>query len=205
MKKFICSVIAGMCIAIGGTVFLSVDSKPLGALFFTIGLFAICTFGFDLFTGRVCYALENGRRYSRQLPLIWLGNLIGAAVTAWMVSLTRIGSIYEKAALMCQVKLNDSYLSIFILSILCNILIYIAVDGFKNNPHELGKYLSLFFGVTVFILCSFEHCVANMFYITMAKAWSARAAVFILINTLGNAVGGLLIPAVKKYIITVSE
>ena len=42
---------------------------------------------------------------------------------------------------------------------------YIAVEGFRSNGHELGKYLGLFFGVSVFILCGFEHCVANMYYI----------------------------------------
>ena len=76
-------------------------------------------------------------------------------------------------------------------------MIYIAVDGFKNNPHEIGKYLALFFGVTVFVLCGFEHCVANMFYITVAGRWSVYALIFILVNTLGNAVGGLMLPVLK--------
>ncbi|MCM1441307.1 MAG: formate/nitrite transporter family protein, partial [Roseburia sp.] len=92
------------------------------------------------------------------------------------------------------------YLSLFILGVLCNILIFIAVDGFKNNPHELGKYLSLFFGVTVFILCGFEHCVADMFYFTAAGAWSADALVRLLVITLGNAVGGVLLPLCREWL-----
>ena len=52
-------------------------------------------------------------------------------------------------------------------------MIYIGVEGYRSNPHELGKYLALFFGVCVFILCGFEHCVANMYYFTMGGAWSA--------------------------------
>ena len=99
---------------------------------------------------------------------------------------------------MVDTKLNDNLISIFILSVFCNILIFVAVDGFKNNPHEVGKYLSIFFGVTVFIICGFEHCVANMFYITMAGAWSGKALLFLIVNTIGNAVGGLLIPALKR-------
>ena len=106
----------------------------------------------------------------------------------------------ERAAAMCEVKFSDSLLSVFILAIFCNILIYIAVEGFARHPHQIGKYLSLFFGVTIFILCGFEHCVANMYYISMANAWSAKALVFILVNTLGNAVGGLLIPVMRKGI-----
>lgn len=202
MKKFISAVLAGMCIAIGGCAFLSLDSKILGALFFTVGLFTICTFGFDLFTGKVCYVPNNGKSYAAYLPVIWLGNLLGAWLTAQLFLLTRIAPIAEKAAAMCEVKLGDSLPSIFILSIFCNLLIYIAVDGFKNNPHELGKYLSLFFGVMVFILCGFEHCVANMFYISAAGMWSAHAVLMIIVNTLGNCVGGLLIPLTKKFILS---
>ena len=99
---------------------------------------------------------------------------------------------------MCESKLNDSLLSIFILSVFCNFLIFIAVDGFRNNPHEVGKYLALFFGVMVFILCGFEHCVANMFYISMAGAWSGRALLFLLVNTAGNAAGGWILPLLRK-------
>ena len=98
---------------------------------------------------------------------------------------------------MAQVKLGDSLISVFILAVFCNMLIYIAVEGFKSIPHDLGKYLALFFGVTVFILCGFEHCVANMFYLTVAKAWSGKAAIFIIVNSLGNAVGGILLHNLK--------
>lgn len=198
VKAFVYAIVAGACISIGGAVFLSVESKAVGAALFTVGLFAICTMGFNLFTGKVCYVFNNDSRYALNLMIIWLGNLLGAWVTAALLRMTRIAGIAERAATMCNIKLNDSLLSIFILAIFCNILIYIAVDGYKNNPHELGKYLSLFFGVMVFILCGFEHCVANMFYISMADAWSGRALMFILVNTLGNAVGGVLIPLAKK-------
>ena len=197
-KMFAYSILAGMFISIGGAAFLSIDSKIVGALFFTVGLFVICTFGLNLFTGKVCYAVKNGKKSLPALAVIWIGNLIGTLCTAGLFHLTRIASISEKAALMCQTKLNDSLLSVFILSIFCNMLIYIAVEGYKNNPHEIGKYLSLFFGVTVFIICGFEHCIANMFYISMAGMWSTESAVFIVVNTLGNAVGGLLIPTIKK-------
>jgi len=200
VKTLLYAILAGLVIGIGGAAFLSLDSKVLGALFFTVGLFAICTFGFNLFTGKVCYVFENDAAYALNLITIWVGNLIGTWLTALLLRTTRIAAISEKAVQMCQVKLGDSLWSIFVLAIFCNILIFIAVDGYKNNPHELGKYLSLFFGVMVFILCGFEHCVANMFYISMAGMWSGRAILMILINTLGNAVGGLLIPVIRKVV-----
>jgi len=196
-KKFVYSIIGGASIAIGGAAFLSVESKVVGALFFVVGLFVICTMGFSLFTGKVCYVFENDAGYALDLLLIWLGNIIGAFIVGEALRATRIAVISEKAAAMCRMKLDDSLLSIFILAIFCNILIYVAVDGYRNNPHEIGKYIALFFGVTVFIICGFEHCVANMFYISLARMWSAEALIFILVNSLGNAVGGVLLPLAK--------
>ena len=190
---------AGLSIGLGGLVFLSVDSKVLGAALFTIGLFTVCTMGFNLFTGKVCYVFQNDREYARKLPVIWVGNLAGTGLTALFASMTRnAAALTEKAASMCLTKQNDSLLSLFFLGLLCNIFIYIAVEGYRSNPHELGKYLSLLFGVMVFILCGTEHCVADMFYMWMGRAWNTRTILCILVITAGNCVGGVLLPLLRK-------
>ena len=200
-KILLSAVLAGACISFGGLAFLSLDNKVIGAAAFTIGLFVICTFGFHLFTGKVCYVLQNDRNYAFDLPVIWLGNLIGTGLTAGIVSLTRVApAVREKAISLCQVKVNDSLLSLFLLGLLCNVFIYIAVEGYKSNPHELGKYLSLFFGVMVFILCGTEHCVADMFYFWMAGIWSGRAILSVLVITLGNAVGGIIFATMHRIV-----
>ena len=199
VRTFASAVLAGVCIALGGTAFLSLENKVLGALFFTVGLFTICTFGLRLFTGKVCYVFEQDRVYALSLPVIWAGNLIGTWLTAFLERQTRIGpALAEKAAGLCAAKLGDGLLSIFLLAVLCNMLIFIAVDGFKNNPHETGKYLALFFGVAVFILCGFEHCVANMYYFSVAGMWSGKALLYLLVMTAGNAVGGVFFPLGRK-------
>lgn len=199
MKEFISAVMAGISIGLGGLVYLSVENKVIGAALFTIGLFCVCTFGFNLFTGKVCYALQNDKEYLKRLPIIWIGNLIGTGLLAMTVQFTRIASaLNEKADSLCQIKINDRYSSLFFLGILCNILIYIAVEGFKNNAHETGKYLSLFFGVMVFILSGTEHCVADMFYFWMAKLWSLKTIVSLITITAGNAFGGICIATLHK-------
>ena len=44
MKKiFLSAILAGAVIAFGGTVFLSVENTVVGSIFFTIGLFVVCT------------------------------------------------------------------------------------------------------------------------------------------------------------------
>ena len=197
-SEFLDAVLAGICIAIGGTVFLSCENKIAGAVFFCVGLFAICTFGFNLFTGKVGYVLEQPIAYTGFVALVWLGNLVGTGIVGYAVRLTRIAGIAEKAEALCQAKLADDLLSIFILSVFCNILMFVAVDGYKNNPHEIGKYVGIFMGVIVFILCGFEHCIANMFYFSVANAWSVRAFGYLLVMTAGNACGGVIIPLCRQ-------
>ena len=200
LKTFVYGVLAGISIAIGGTVFLSLENKVLGALFFTVGLFTVCVFGLNLFTGKVCYVFQRDKRYAADLIFIWLGNLCGTFLTAFCERQTRIGpALAERAAVLCDTKLSDSPLSIFILAVFCNILIYIAVEGFRTITFGMGKCLALFFGVTVFILCGFEHCVANMYYFSVAGVWSLKTFGYLLLMTLGNAAGGVILPLLQAW------
>ena len=199
IKVFIYAILAGLCIALGGTVYLTLENKIVGAFLFTLGLFTICTFGFNLFTGKVCYVFERDFDYLVDVGVIWLGNLAGTLLSGCALLSTRIGpALAEKAAAVCATKLGDGLLSIFILAVFCNIMIFIGVDGYNKNPHEAGKYLSMFMAIMVFILCGFEHCVANMFYFTLGGVWGGKAILYLLVMTLGNVVGGLIIPLCRK-------
>lgn len=198
LSEFLKSVLAGMCISLGGIAYLAAQNKIIGALFFTVGLFMVLTMGLSLFTGKICYCLENKPSYLLRCALVWLGNLLGAVIMGYLIQLTRLDGLQSAVVEIANTKLNDTWYSLFILGILCNILIYVAVDGYKNNQTALGKYLSVFFGVSVFVLCGFEHCVADMFYFSFADAWSLKTLGYVLIITLGNTVGGLLFPLCKK-------
>lgn len=199
VRTFAYGVMAGFFVSIGGTAFLSIENRVVAALFFTTGLFAISNYGFNLFTGKVCYLLDNGPRYLWDLALIWLGNLGGTLIATALLGLTRVHpALAETAAPLVAAKLGDGLLSVFVLSVFCNVLIFIAVDGYRIIPDALGKYLALFLGVAVFAISGFEHCVANMYFISLTGSWSADAVLFIIVNTVGNSLGGLLVPAVKK-------
>ena len=52
----------------------------------------------------------------------------------------------------------------------------------------------------VFILCGFEHCVANMYYFSVAGMWSGKTLLYLLVMTLGNAVGGVVFPVIRRVI-----
>ncbi len=202
MKRFadilLRAIATGFAIGIGGVVYLSCDNKYIGAFLFGTGLFVILSFGFNLFTGKVGYAVENKPSYLIDLAVIWLGNLIGTVATAGLILCTRISGIGEKAQKICNVKLGDDLVSNFILAFFCGMLMFIAADGYKTINNSAGKMLAIFLPVVVFILSGFEHCVANMFYFTIAQVWSLKTFGYLIVMSLGNAVGGIFIPLMRK-------
>ncbi|WP_054251323.1 formate/nitrite transporter family protein [Neofamilia massiliensis] len=198
-KDFIYSIMAGTFIALGGVVFLMIDNKYLGSLMFAVGLFGVCTLGYNLFTGKVGYFFYNEKKsYTKFLLKVLIGNALGAILIAFLLSLSRNGEfLQEKALTLVNTKLNDTYLSLFVLGIMCNIFVVFGVEEYKTNPHDLGKYLGIIFAVMVFILAGFEHSVADIFYFAMAGVWTLDGFLRILVIVLGNAVGGLLVPSVR--------
>ncbi|MCI5620969.1 MAG: formate/nitrite transporter family protein [Lachnospiraceae bacterium] len=196
IRMLLLAILSGITIGVGGTVFLSAESRVVGAVLFTVGLYTICIQGLNLFTGKVGYLFDNKPIYLVELLVIWIGNFLGTAISAALILQTRISGIADTARSLCEVKLQDSYVSLFVLGIFCGMLMFIAVDGFKKTN---GNPVILFLGVVTFILCGFEHCIADMFYFTLAGMWSVKALLCILVITLGNSVGGVLIPLVKKF------
>lgn len=203
MKKladFLYAIMAGAFIAMGGVVFLSLNNKIVGAFMFSLGLFAVCTLKYNLFTGKVGYLFCNDvKTYLPWCLMVWVGNLVGSIIVAELVRLTRVApGIIEKSTKLVQVKADDSLISLFVLGIFCNIMVVHAVDQYLNNPHEIGKYLGIIMSIMVFILCGFEHCIADMFYIQMARTWNSQTIIALIVITLGNVLGGILIPTMRN-------
>ncbi len=182
-------------IAIGGTVFLSIENKVIGASLFSIGLFGVLIYNLNLYTGKIGYLIINfNLKYIKELIITLIGNFIGACSVGFILRYTRIyDKIYEKSLMLVNTKLNDNILSIFILSIFCGLLMYYAVNGFKKQT-DFGKYLVVYLGVAVFILCGFEHCIANMYYFSVADIWSLKTLGYTGIMVLGNSIGSFIIP-----------
>lgn len=182
------SLLGGLFIGIGCLSFLSINNKVIGALFFTIGLFVIINFNLNLFTGKLCYALDNNNW--DEIILILLGNFLGTLILSLICRLSSLNILFEKATTIWDAKLDDSLISLFFKAILCNILIYIAVDGFKNLE-GFNKILALFFGVSIFIICGFEHSIADMFYMNFAGQYNGESLLRLIVIILGNLVGGI--------------
>ena len=201
LQIFVSSIGAGILIALGGFVFLSLkENAPyLGAFLFSLGLITILSFGLYLFTGKVGYIFDNKPKFLIDLLICWIGNLIGAVVTGYLLRLTRI-DLFNIAYSVVESKLNDNLLSIFILSIFCGMMIYIAVELQKRDVSNIVKLVGVIMPIMVFIISGFEHCIANMFYFSYANIWSLKTIGYLLIMSIGNGVGSLILYWINRYI-----
>jgi len=199
LTNLVKSIYSGLCIGLGGTVYLSCDNKLLGSFLFGLGLFTILNFGFNLFTGKVGYFVNNKPSYWGFLAIVWVGNFIGTFLFAKMMSVTRYAdALTAKANALCVIKDADSPWSLLVLGIFCGMLMFIAADGFKTVPNIVGQAVVVFLPVMVFILSGFEHCIADMFYFSMANDFSVPMFKALIVISIGNAIGGGLIPLMKK-------
>ena len=206
IKNLFSAVLAGVMISFGGGVYLAcvaAEKAPLGAVLFSLGLTVILMFGFLLFTGKTAYLLENKpKEYIPLLLTIWLGNILGCMLTGLLVNVAK-PNLGETAAKLCEAKLGQAPWQTIILGALCGILVYIAVDNFKSDDDKtpLHKYLLVFTCVPAFILCGFEHSVADMFYFAACNMlYSVKGIVYILLVTLGILIGAVLFHTVRKAV-----
>ena len=201
VSQFVNAVIGGMMIGIGGCIFLSCDNKYIGAALFSLGLFAIIQFGYGLYTGKIGYVPLRKISYLSECLFTLLGNALGTFIDAILLRQTRIFSaISEKASASVETKISDSLLSSFVLAIFCGILMFTAVENARmsnSNGGHVEKVIGTILCIMVFILCGFNHCIADMFYIFLSGTFTQSAA-YLGIVIIGNSVGGMLFPLLKK-------
>lgn len=207
MKKYlhilISAILSGFCIVIGACVYLTLapTNKIVGSLLFGLGLFAIIHFKLWLYTGKVGNALNEKPKYILDLLTCLIGNFIGVIVLSFIISLTRIGDGLSIEALkLVEAKQNDSWYSILILASMCGVMIYLACKGHEKCPYPIGKVIFCFLAISIFILSSHEHCVANAAYYTLAGYFSWKAFGYFLLMILGNAIGAIAIDGLLKLI-----
>ena len=171
------SVVAGLMIGIGCTVFLNMDNSIVASFLFGLGLFTIINLELNLFTGKIGYICKEN---CAETLITLVGNGIGVNIMAFLMKQTRVGvRLVEKAGPIVETKLSDTYISLFLLAVCCGMLMYIAVATFKKQPNILGT-IAVFLCVSVFILAGFEHCIANMFYFGLVSTPTKYAVRFLL-------------------------
>lgn len=194
LKTVTDSVSAGILIAVGGSVFLACDNKYIGAVLFSVALLCICYLGYYLFTGKIGYLAHNHSK--KNISALAVGLFVNLIITFLLGIIIRFAlpALSENALAMCTVKLQQPFIVTFIRGIFCGILMYLAVQIFKEKKTPVG----ILFCIPVFILSGFEHSVADMFYFGMSGIFSVNILSFELAAVIGNSVGSLILPILSK-------
>lgn len=204
-------ILSGFTLGVGGMVSFSSDNRYVGAFLFSLGLFTIVQFRYGLFTGKVGYIVNREPAYILEVLVTLIANGIGTLFAALLLRQTRFftspvtgmeQTIEERVSAAVDGKIHDDPLSIFVLALFCGMLMFTAVE-INRQCRAKGNFVGALFGVVfpvvVFIICGFNHCVADMFYYFFCGCPDVPAAVlYFTLAILGNAAGGMLIPALKK-------
>lgn len=180
---FMKAVYAGFMIGIGGMVYLSVENKVIGSLLFSFGLLTIVVQGFNLYTGKIGF-VEKGKELFDMLIII-LGNYAGTWIAACTAQAASLGIDSRE---LVGAKLSKGLGQVFLQSVLCGVMMYLAIDNYKKSKH----FLFVIAPVMIFILTGFEHSVANMFYFNLAQSFQLKTFGYIGIMILGNGIGARL-------------
>lgn len=196
-------ILAGVAFAIGTTAFLSINNKYMGSALFTLGLTIVFAYGFSLYTSKICYCFKNTTEQNLMLIPTWLGNIAGSMLVGALLKLTRSDiskTLVSRANKLSLEKLSESVIGILVLSVFCGILMFVATDNYKNAKNAAQKYLTLFLTVMVFILCDFEHFVSSTFMFTIGGVLNLKAFWYLLLMTLGNSIGAVIIPLIHSAV-----
>ena len=171
------SIGASMLIALGNYALLVLGS-PIGPVIFAFGLLGVCYLGLNLFTGKCGFIIEDKIKII-DIILILLFNLISGYLIGFAMSYLD-KEVVSKALL----KVNTWNISMpfFIKSFLCGVIMYIAVYMYKKNTS-----LGIIYGIPLFIFCGFQHSIANIITLGIAKTFHFS----IILCILGNLVGSL--------------
>lgn len=172
------SIGAAILISLGNYALLKLGN-PIGPVIFALGLLDVCYMGQNLFTGKCGFFFADKMKVSTLL-IILIVNLLAGYLMGLAYSITDI-DVYKNA--ITKVATWDLSIAFFIKSILCGIIMYIAVFMYKK-----GTALGIIYGIPLFIFCGFQHCIANI--VTMGVARTFHLSIIICI--LGNFLGSLL-------------
>ena len=224
-------ILAGAFIALAGvgsavaavSIPLASVAKLVTACIFPGGLAMVLLAGSELFTGNCLFLIPVLSREAKVWAmvkswiLVYIGNFIGAALVAALVVLGHtpdlFGGAYAEAIVATAAsKAALSFGDAFVRGILCNFLVCIAVWIAFAADSVGGKIAGLYLPILVFVVCGFEHSVANMYYLTAglltsslygipAEGLTAGAAFGhnLVAASLGNIVGGSVCVALPYW------
>lgn len=184
IQMILLGIMAGIFIGIGGEASnvamhgisdVGLSRLVAGAVF-PVGLMMIIFLGGELFTGNclIITALLDKKDTVKQmcidLVIVYISNLIGASLVAFLVSRTgqwdyTSGALGAFTIKVAAGKIGMNFGKAVISGILCNILVCVAVLMATSATDIVSKVFAIYFPIWAFVISGFEHCVANMFYL----------------------------------------
>lgn len=184
LRLLLSGILAGFAIGVGGAVTTAATfaienvsaAKIIGGILFPLGLIMVLVTGAELVTGNCLMTISLFERrirlkgMLRNLAVVYLGNFLGALLLAWaMISFGGPGmasglvlKTVSTAAAKCALPFGRA----MGLGILCNILVCAAVMMALCAKDLTGRAVGAFGPICCFVICGFEHCVANMYFIS---------------------------------------
>lgn len=234
MKKnplgyFVAALVAGMFISFGSFVAFTLGqvisagdaapwTKPVQAFAFASALSLVVMAGAELFTGNnfvmSAASLRKKVTWGDTIKLwifCWIGNLIGSLICVGIFQLTGIPTAGEGevAAYFTQVsvgKVGYAPLPLLARAVFCNILVCLAVWCGTKLKSESGKLIMIFWCIFVFMVCGFEHSIANMSIEGVALANGGitigQYCYSVLLATVGNMIGAIVFVTLPYHLIS---
>lgn len=225
---FMSAMLAGMFISLGSFASMSIGGfataagstavKFLVSLVFAAALSLVIAAGCELFTGNnliLGAASFNGTVSWKDTMVLWLvcylGNLVGSWVLVLLFQATGITGNEAVAAFFANTalaKIGQSALNLFARGILCNICVCLAVWCSVRLKNEAAKLIMVLWCILIFMICGFEHSIANMSIIGVGLLNSCGLDVTVsgyvwnlLFVSLGNIVGGAIFVALPYHLV----
>ena len=180
------SIGAAFLISLGNYALLKLGN-PLGPFLFALGLLGVCYLKQNLFTGKAGFIIEDKIKLE-DITLILVINLIAGYIFGIIYGYTDTELII---AANKKIVTWEFSLSFFLKAFLCGTIMYISVKMYKEKTP-----LGIIYGIPLFIFCGFQHCIANVITLGVARTFDAS----LLLAIIGNLVGSLFIWYVSKDI-----
>ncbi len=217
MQMIILGIFAGVYIGFGGQAAITISqtygaidlgmSKFLFAAVFPVGLMLVVICGAELFTGNnlMIMGCVNGNYTTKDLLRNWvtvyIANFVGSVILAILVAKSGLmtGAAAEKAIGIANAKVAIPFVEAIIRGILCNIVVVLAVWMATGGRDIISKIFACWFPIMLFVLCGFEHSVANMYFAPLGMflgapiSWGQIVLNNLVPVTIGNIIGGAFI------------
>ena len=197
----------------------------LSGVVFPVGLVMVVIASGELFTGNclIFISVLSKNTYVSAMLRTWLfvylGNLVGSALIAALANFGHVldlydGKLAELVVSAANAKVSMTFVDALIKGTLCNFLVCVAIWMSFATEEIHGKIPVLYLPIALFVICGFEHSVANMYFIPVgiiAKyLYHIPAENLTVLNyfwknllpvTLGNIIGGSFIVGAGYWLV----